>query len=250
MNTTNGSNGNGFAAVVPGGKRVKGAGDRVTMDENHSAPQEKVLIKAPNFHLIEVLIRGTSKYVMNNFGDEARNQMRADMAKGSVDKPKGGKQKRPPKDFDKGFRDSMHVSVEGWPGIPVTALRAALVRAAQLCGVEMTQAKMCVFVEADGYSQDGQGLVRITKGKAEKCEDFVRNKGGAPDVRTRAIVPAGWEATIRLRFDADFVSAASVVNLVQRAGIQVGVGAGRPFSTMSVGQGWGTFEIVNREDRS
>lgn len=239
---------NGFAAVVPSGKRVKDAGDRVTMDANASSPQEKVLIQAPNFRTIEVPIRGTSKYVMNNFGAEAREMMRQDMARGSVDKPRG-KAKRAAKDFDKGFTDSMHTAAEGWPGIPVTAIRAALVRAAQLCGVEMTQAKMCVFVEADGYAKDGQGLVRITKGTPEKCEDFVRNKGGAADIRTRAIVPAGWEALLTLRFDADFVSSQSVVNLVHRAGQQVGVGAGRPFSTMSVGQGWGTFEIVTDADR-
>jgi hypothetical protein len=33
------------------------------------------------------------------------------------------------------------------------------------------------------------------------------------------------------------------VNLLDRAGQQVGIGAGRPFSKKSVGQGWGTFSV-------
>jgi hypothetical protein len=48
---------------------------------------------------------------------------------------------------------------------------------------------------------------------------------------------------VTLQFDGDFMSVDSAVNLLHRAGVNVGVGAGRPFSKMSAGQGWGTFEI-------
>lgn len=214
-------------------KKIEGAKDSVT-------------INAPNMLIVSVPIRGTVNYVSNNFGEEARQQMQEDQALGSVDKPARGGKRGPkePKDFKKGYEQSMHRSTEGWYGIPVIAFRSALVRAAQLCGVEMTRAKMCVFVVADGFDSDGKGLVQIRKGTPEQFIAPVRNSGGKVDLRSRGRFAPGWESTVTLKYDADFMSQASVINLLSRAGSQVGIGAGRPFSTMSVGQGWGEFEIV------
>ena len=207
---------------------------------------EVITIKSPNFRIVPVPIRGTSIFVSNNFAEEMKNQMADDMRKGSVDKKKKGTAK-PPKDFEAGYRGSMHQSVEGLQGIPCIAFRSSMVRAAQLCGVEMTRAKMCVFVEADAFDSEGRGLVLFTKGEPEYFEAYVRNSNGGPDIRARARFARGWEATVRIRYDADFLSSTSVVNLLLRAGISVGVGAGRPFSQMSVGQNWGTFEVCEGE---
>jgi hypothetical protein len=55
---------------------------------------------------------------------------------------------------------------------------------------------------------------------------------------------AGWEARPTFRWDADQFSENDMVNLLARAGAQVGVGEGRPDSKMSAGCGWGEFEIV------
>jgi hypothetical protein len=215
-------------------KKIAGATDAVT-------------INAPSMGIARILIRGLTNYVCNSFPEEARNQMMRDQMAGSVDKVRGGAKKRPPKDFDAGYRGSMHVSTEGWHGIPVIAIRSAMVRAARLCGIEMTAAKMCVFVEADGFDKDGKGLVRITRGEPERFDSYVRNDNGSADIRARARFAPGWEAMVTLQFDSEFMSGTSAVNLLHRAGLQVGIGAGRPFSTNSVGQGWGTFEIAERE---
>jgi hypothetical protein len=53
----------------------------------------------------------------------------------------------------------------------------------------------------------------------------------------------GWEATVRIRFDADLFTITDVANLLRRAGLQVGVGEGRPDSKKSAGMGWGIFDI-------
>jgi hypothetical protein len=205
---------------------------------------DAVVINAPNFREALIPIRGTANFVSNNFSEEARSQMAADQEKGSADKARGGAKKRAPKDFEAGFRGSLHRSTEGWYGIPVIAFRAAMVRASSLVGIEMTRAKQCIFIECDGFDREGKGLVRITKGEPEHQQSFVKNDNGKPDIRSRGVFKAGWEATVHLKFDADFLSGQSVVNLLARAGVQVGVGAGRPFSTNSVGQGWGTFEVL------
>jgi hypothetical protein len=54
-----------------------------------------------------------------------------------------------------------------------------------------------------------------------------------------------WGLTLKVKFDADQFSATDVTNLLLRAGLQVGVGEGRPDSRESAGLGWGTFEIAN-----
>ena len=52
-----------------------------------------------------------------------------------------------------------------------------------------------------------------------------------------------WGAMVRVRYDADQFSAEDVINLMNRAGQQIGVGEGRPFSKNSAGLGWGTFVV-------
>lgn len=202
---------------------------------------DAVVITSPDMRVVRVPIRGDSNYVSNAFSQEAQLMMEAKQEQGEVDKKRKNK---PPKDFEKEFRGSLHQSIDGWYGIPVIAFRASMVRAAQLCGIEMTRAKMCVFVECDGFTSTGQGLVRITKGEPEEFRAHVRNATGVADIRARGRWAPGWEATITLKYDAEFLSAGSVINLLARAGVSVGIGSGRPFSSMSVGQGWGTFEII------
>ena len=202
-----------------------------------------VEIKAPNFQTVKFLIVGTAPYVCNNMTPGAEGAMRAGMGDG-VDK--AAKKKRPPKDFEADYRGSQHVDVKGsWVGIPAAAIRAAMIRACSTCGVEMTKAKQCFFVEADGEDEKGRPLVKITKGKPEKFECTVKNSNGSTDLRARARFNTGWESALRISFDADMFSASTVGNLIMRAGISVGVGAGRPFSSSSAGCGWGTFTLKN-----
>jgi hypothetical protein len=208
---------------------------------------QQIIIKAPNFQDVKLLVVGTAPYVCNNMTPGSENSMRDGMGDG-VDK--AAKKKRPPKDFEGDFKGSQHVDVkDGWVGIPAAAIRAAMIRACSTCGVEMTKAKQCFFVQADGMDEKGRPLVKITKGKPEKFECTVKNSNGSTDIRARARFNTGWEAALRISFDADQFSASTVGNLIQRAGMSVGVGAGRPFSSNSAGCGWGTFSLKNPDKK-
>ncbi len=110
----------------------------------------------------------------------------------------------------------------------------------------MTLAKLSIFIEADGFDKaDATPLVKITKGEPEYFESLVRVANGAPDIRPRGMWQPGWEANLRIRFDADQFTIEDVSNLLMRVGLQVGIGEGRPDSKMSTGMGWGMFEVVN-----
>ena len=53
----------------------------------------------------------------------------------------------------------------------------------------------------------------------------------------------GWEAALRVQYDADQFTRHDVTNLLVRVGLQVGIGEGRPDSRKSNGQGWGLFDV-------
>lgn len=199
-------------------------------------------IKAAQFTTKTFTIQGTAPYVSNKFSSEAIEQMRAKQAEGAQAK-KGSKKE--PKDFDKCYQESMHTLPDGTYGMNAAAFRQALVSACRLVGFKMTLAKLALFVDADGFDiTDHCPLVRFTKGTPEKFESCTRNETGVADIRARGLWQPGWEVELRIRWDADLFAEADVKNLLERVGQQVGIGAGRPDSKSSCGQGWGTFAVV------
>lgn len=200
-------------------------------------------ISAPNFSTVELTVVGTAPYVQLAFGEKSRNVMREKQAAGST--ANKGK-KRAAKDFDAAFEEAIHRSRDGWCGIPAGAIRNAMVQACTICNFHMTKAKKAIFIEADGWDgADGTPLVKIN-GQPRHVEHSVRNATGVADIRVRAMYDEGWTAVIRIRFDADMFTISDVANLVMRAGLQVGIGEGRPSSKNSCGMGWGTFQVNNQ----
>lgn len=204
---------------------------------------KEVTIPAPNMRTAEFVIRGTAPYVQHKFSSRIQQKIKETQEKGSQAK-KGAK--REPKDFQQAYLDAQHISDDDWNGIPAPAFRNACISSCRVVGFQMTKAKLSIFVEADGYDRDdGTPLVRITKGKPIRFDMAVRNESGVIDIRARPKWDPGWEAKVRVRFDGDQFSDADVANLMMRAGLQVGIGEGRPDSRESAGMGWGTFEVVS-----
>lgn len=235
--------GNGHAATKKG-KPVR-AGGAFVGDSNGDAKvapkDEKVVIKRPNIVTAAFKIVGTAPYVQNKFSNRVLEEIHRKQAAGSVSK-KG--EKRAPKDFQALYEGSMHRMEDGSNGIPAPAFRSGMISACRTAGYAMTRAKLAIFVCADGFDSDGTPLIRFTKGKPEYFEIATRNDSGVMDLRARAKWPAGWCATVRIRFDADMFDLQSIANLLMRVGEQVGIGEGRPDSRNSCGMGWGLFDVV------
>lgn len=200
---------------------------------------ETVIIKEPNFRTATFRIVGTAPYVQAKFSAKAKNQMREKMISGARAK-KGAA--RAPRDFEADYKGAMHISRDGWIGIPASSFRQACISACRLVGFKMTLAKLALFVEADGFDADeGTPLVQIY-GEPHVHEQHVRNATGVVDLRVRPMWDE-WHADLRIRWDGDLFSAIDVTNLLSRVGQQVGIGEGRPDSKQSSGQGWGLFRV-------
>lgn len=201
-----------------------------------------ISIKAPDIRTVALKIVGTSPMVQCKFSEKAKRKI-ADTQTGVI--KSSGKKVREKRDFDDDFRAAQHVSEEGWIGIPASAFRKAMVDACRLTSLKMTLAKMSIFIESDGLDKtEGTPLVKITKGKPELHMAHTRNATGVVDLRARPMWKPGWEAVVRVRYDADQFSDRDVANLMMRVGAQVGIGEGRAFSRESCGQGWGFFAIA------
>jgi hypothetical protein len=206
--------------------------------KTEAAPVTTIAIAPPNFQEATVRIRGTAPYVQNKMSQRAREAMEEAQRTGSQAKKKN--RKKDPKDFDAIYRGAMHVSKEGWYGIPASAFRAAMIDACRTVGFAMTQAKQSLFVIANGRDRDdSQPLVRLY-GEPKCFHMAVRLASGVADIAARPMFEE-WHADVTVKWDADTFSAIDVINLLARAGTQCGIGAGRPFSKESAGMGFGTF---------
>lgn len=203
------------------------------------AKTEAVTISAPKIRTVEFKLVGTAPYMQARFGEKAMAKMRATQEAGSQSR---GKKVREARDFDADYHAAMHISTEGWNGIPAGAFRTACIDVCRLVGYKMTLAKLSIFIEPDGFDKvDGTPLVRI-HGEPERNLSGVRNATGVLDLRARPMWRE-WHVDLRVRFDEDQFSVSDVSNLLARAGIQCGIGEGRPNSRMSTGIGFGTFSI-------
>jgi len=203
---------------------------------------EPITISPPNFQTVEFTIEGTAPYVQNKFSNRERDKMRKTQEAGSTSK-KG--KKREPKDFQRCYEEATHRTADGQCGVPAPAFRNAMIDACRMAGFQMTRARMSVFIEPDGFDpDDGTPLVFFKKGEPQRFDSVVRISMGSTDIRPRPIWEPGWEIDLRVKFDADQFTKDDVANLLLRAGEQVGVGEGRPFSKSSNGQGWGTFTFA------
>jgi len=209
-----------------------------------TAKGTEVQITAPDIRSAEFKIIGTSPFVQVKFSEKTKAAMRAKMEAGSQATKS---RKKEPRDFDEDFRQALHVSSEGWYGIPAPAFRSGMISACRLVGFKMTLAKLTVFVEADGVDkEDGTPLVKI-EGTPEPVIHHVRNATGVADLRVRGMWRE-WSAGVRIQFDHSQFSVTDVTNLLARVGMQVGVGEGRPDSKSSAGMGWGTFRIAGENE--
>jgi hypothetical protein len=200
-----------------------------------------VAITPPNFRIVNFRVVGNAPFLSNAMSSDARAKMKAGQEEGT--RARKMKRNRDPKDFHKVFRGSLHLSREGWYGVTASSFRNAMIDACRTVDMPMTRAKLFLFIQHDGYDKDdGTPLVRI-HGEPVQDERIGKLAGGQSDILTRARFDE-WHCDLRIKYDADSLTATDVGNLLARAGFHCGVGAGRPNSKNSNGIGMGTFDVA------
>lgn len=209
--------------------------------KNKEKSSTPVTITEPRFERAVIKLKSTAPYVQNRFSSRVQKGIQDTMQEGSAKKKV--RKAKPPKDFEAAFRDSLHISTEGWYGIPATAFRAAMVDATRLTEQDMIRAKMAIKVIGNGLDKENfEPLVKMKCKPPRMHVERVRIGINSMDLASRGMFDE-WSADVEVEWDADIFTASDIVNLMARAGWQVGVGAGRPLSRSSVGRGWGTWSV-------
>lgn len=198
-------------------------------------------VSNPSLQTIKVRVHQMqgSPLVLHKFSEKSRKQMLAAQEEGSKSKNKKAKEPRNP---NADYEAAKHIAEEGWCGIPAAAFRNAMISACRVSGIVMTKAKLSIFIEPDGLGTDGTPLVMIRKGEPERFDSAVRLESGVASISIRPLWRE-WSCDVCITYDTDQFDGDSVINLLRRTGLQVGIGEGRPDSKKSTGQGWGRFEI-------
>lgn len=186
-------------------------------------------LPALKVELLEVTLIGDSPLIVHAWSAKAKRQMLDTMMK----KPKAPRQAKDPQDD---FRQSMYRLPDGGYGFPSVAFKAAATAAAtSIAGLAKTSVRQAFHIIGEDIEVDGaldgvkirHNLVRIYGAEPRLREDVTRVGMGAADLRYRAEF-SPWHTRILVRYIADILSPAQLLNLLTYAGFCVGVGEWRP----------------------
>lgn len=191
--------------------------------------------------IVEIKNRAGSPLLMHRFSKKVEGQIAAKQTGKALGT-------RPPKDFEQEYLESMHVigarpkteeeAQKATYGIPAVAFKNAIIRAATLNQMKMTEGRMVCFV-----LEDAQGLVKIKTSGPKMDVRYVRISKKTADLRSRGIFE-DWSATLRIEFNAKAITPQQLLALVSTAGRNVGLLEMRPSGVSSSGDS-GRFEIVS-----
>ena len=178
---------------------------------------KSVEIKEFDIKQVVIPIRNISPLIINKFSNKAQQEI--------LDKQlgKAKNKKHDVKDPNADYENAKHVSAQGWEGFPAAGFKAAMIRAAKMCGMVMKDTQTAFFVQADDEETQ---LVRIY-GDSRMRQDMVRVGMGSADVRFRPEYPT-WEANLTIEFNEGVLSLDQIYQLVKAAGYGCGIGEMRP----------------------
>lgn len=166
--------------------------------------------------VLTVTIVGKSGLIQHQWTEKARQMLR--------DKHAGKKTKtREVRNPKQEAYDAAYRTVNGEYGIPVKALKAAIIGAAHKdLGVEKTLVRKALFIPCT----DANDVLPMVCDEPIMREDYVR-VGQGTDLRYRPEFHK-WQVTFDIEFDADLLGVDDISNLIERAGFGVGLCEWRP----------------------
>ena len=167
---------------------------------------------------VRLQIKGTSPLIQHQWSQKAKEMIRSKQA--------GKKTKdREVRDPQREGEEAAYRTADGKYGIPVAALKAAIVEAAHKdIGFEKTLVKKAVFI----LCEDPNAILEMECEQPTVKEDAVRVGGGSADLRYRPYFSPGWTVEATFEIDAELLTTSDLVALLDRAGFGVGLCEMRP----------------------
>jgi hypothetical protein len=200
------------------------------LKENQMVAKSETAIELPrlNIEILEVPIVGDTPLIVHAWSIKAKREMLGKQMKTA-------KLAKEAKDPVADFEASLYKLADGGYGFPSVGFKSAAVTACtSVGGITKVAARQAFHIMGEDNPVTGafdgvlmrQNLVRI-QGEPAMREDMVRVGMGTADLRYRGeFFP--WFAKLHVRFNANVLSAAQIMNLLNTAGFATGVGEWRP----------------------
>ncbi|KKN05231.1 hypothetical protein LCGC14_1089480 [marine sediment metagenome] len=203
-------------------------------------PPIAVNIPKPNIQTIEIVLVGDARLVLHKWSEKAIGEME--------DKRAGkARKKKEPVNPQEQYEAAMYSLPDGSQGFPAGGVKKSAVNACRYTeGITMVMARGVIFVERDVVDDDGNDLVLIHGDGPYMRRDMVRIAMGTTDIRYRPEFRT-WKIKVRVRFNANIITAEQLINLFNLAGHHVGIGEGRPGAPKNT-MDWGLFHIATGEE--
>lgn len=181
--------------------------------------RETVELKPLKLKDITITIVGDTELITHAWSEKAKKQILE-----KQQKKKSAKDIRDPQaEYESGF---YHFPGGGY-GFPAIGLKCAITNVAHKdIGIEKTLVRKSVYIKGTPDKQ-GMQLVKIEGSEPTMREDMVTIGAGTSDLRYRPQF-SPWYMTIGVRFNEDFITAETVINLFNLAGFGSGLGEWRP----------------------
>lgn len=198
------------------GKKSENKSAEVQTRTNTDVP---VSIGAIDIKYISLVLKGTSSLISHKFSEKSQTTMLAKQMKTAAAKP-GREAKNPEQDY----KDSLYVLKDGRYGFPLSGFKNAAVDAAAFMdGMKKTMMRGSFHL----VDMDGEDLA-VIQGTPQMRQDRVTVGMGTADIRFRGEFPAGWKVKLSVRYNANAISPAQIMQLFNTAGFSIGVGDWRP----------------------
>jgi len=206
--------------------------------------KQVIVIKKPNFKYLTINIVGTEPLNVHRLSKKLKEEFDA-RDKNKPIKKEGSRDKQAEflnslyyinSDCEE-ISEPIKLTKTSRFGFPASGFKKAMVSACrQYKNLKMSEMRGRFFVQ--------NRFVEI-KGKPVKDEFWRRIGGkgpgtGTPDIGIRAVFPE-WTAQLKIRYNADVISADSIINLLSTAGFSVGIGEDRPDKS---GNTFGMWKVV------
>ena len=178
---------------------------------------DKITLKPIKTETLLVTIEGTSPLIQHQWSEKAREMMRA---KKAGKKTKTREACNPQEEAE----SATYRTADGGFGVPVTAIKGALVSAAHKdIGVEKTLIRKSLFIKCD----DANNVLPMTCSEPRIREDHVKVGMSQADLRYRPEFTE-WEVPLLIEYNTDNLTPGDIINLLNLAGFGVGICEWRP----------------------
>lgn len=172
----------------------------------------KIELPPLNVQTVELTLIGDAPLICHAWSVKAKRAMLDKQMK----KARGAKEAKDP---EADFKESLYPFPTGGFGFPAVAFKSAAVDAcSQVDGLTKVDARAAFHIDGELVKIDGTPTPR---------EDMVRVGMGTADIRYRGEFKT-WRCVVRIRFNANVLSAEQITHLFNTAGFGIGVGEWRP----------------------